>query len=245
VERRVDDKAGTQAQGRSRIASARHSLIFVGIVAVVTAAGYAAQRRPVAGGGIAASHDHVIPIYLSAAVLDWLLLLFTWRGIQSHGVGLGSVIRGRWTSARDVVRDLVLAALAWGTIAAAAMGVKALVGHGHEKTLGVLLPRTALEVVVWLFVCVTAGFCEELVFRGYVQRQLLAFTGSVTAAVLGQALVFAVMHAYQGWRAVAQIAVMGVLFGLLAVWRRTLRVGMIAHGWQDIWAGWLGAVLFR
>jgi membrane protease YdiL (CAAX protease family) len=241
----VADEGETSAQARSQIASARHSLIFVAIVAAVTAAGYAAQRRQVPGGGITASHAHAIPIYLSAAVLDWLLLLFAWRGIRSHGEGLGSVIRGRWASARDVLRDVALAALAWGVIAAAALGVEVLVGHGHEKTLGVLLPRTALEVVVWLFVCVTAGFCEELVFRGYVQRQLLAFTGSTTAAVLGQALVFAVMHAYQGWRAVAQIAVMGVLFGLLAVWRRTLRVGMIAHGWQDIWAGWLGAALFR
>ena len=234
-----------KAQSRRQIASVRHSLIFVGIVAAVAAAGYVAQHRQVAGGGLAASHARVIPIYLSAAALDWLLLLFTWRGLRSHGVGLGSLIRGRWASARDVARDVALAALTWGVIAAAVTGVKALVGHGHEKTLGVLLPRTPLEIGVWVFVSVTAGFCEELVFRGYVQRQLQAFTGSVPAAVLGQALVFAAMHAYQGWRAVTQIIVVGVLFGLLAVWRRTLRVGMIAHGWEDIWAGWLGAAVFR
>ena len=37
----------------------------------------------------------------------------------------------------------------------------------------------------------------------------------------------------------------GMIFGGLAAWRKTLRVGMVAHGWQDIWAGWLSQVVFR
>jgi hypothetical protein len=47
------------------------------------------------------------------------------------------------------------------------------------------------------------------------------------------------MHAYQGWRAVTLISALGILFGGLAAWRKTLRVGMVAHAWQDVWAGWL------
>jgi hypothetical protein len=38
---------------------------------------------------------------------------------------------------------------------------------------------------------------------------------------------------------VVHIVVIGVLFGALAAWRKTLRVGMVAHAWQDIWGGWL------
>ena len=40
------------------------------------------------------------------------------------------------------------------------------------------------------------------------------------------------------------ITVIGVLFGILAYWRKTLRVGMIVHGWQDFWSGWLLYALF-
>ncbi len=33
------------------------------------------------------------------------------------------------------------------------------------------------------------------------------------------------------------ITVYGALFGLLAWWRRSLRPGMIAHAWTDIFSG--------
>jgi membrane protease YdiL (CAAX protease family) len=100
-----------------------------------------------------------------------------------------------------------------------------------------------LCVVMWLAVCVTAGFCEEMIFRGYLQRQFLAMSGSVTAAVVGQALFFGVGHVYQGWKQVAIIVVLGVLYGALA-WRRDLRANIIAHTWSDVWEGWLKFLLF-
>jgi hypothetical protein len=53
------------------------------------------------------------------------------------------------------------------------------------------------------------------------------------------------MHAYQGWSLVIQVSIVGMLFGALAAWRKTLRVGMIAHGWHDFWAGWLGNAILR
>ena len=58
-------------------------------------------------------------------------------------------------------------------------------------------------------------------------------------------MVFGMMHAYQGWRAVVLISIIGMMFGGLVAWRKTLRVGMVAHGGQDIWAGWLSQVVFR
>jgi len=120
-----------------------------------------------------------------------------------------------------------------------------MLGQGSEKTLNILLPRTALEVVAWIATSLSAGFCEEFVFRGYVQRQFLALSQRVWVAVLGQGLVFGLMHAYQGWRPVVVVSVTGVLFGALAAWRRTLRIGMVAHAWQDVWAGWLSQVVLR
>lgn len=227
------------------VASYWHSLGFLGIVAAVVFMGYAAQHRQVAGGGLTETHGHVIPIYVSVSVLDWLLVLFAWRGVRRRGGTFGSLIRGRWETGRDIARDLGLAALFWGILLAAAWGMESLLGPGQEKTLDILLPRTPLEVGVWILTAASAGFCEEFVFRGYVLRQLLALSGSTVAAVVGQGVIFGLMHAYQGWRLVVHITVIGILFGGLAAWRKTLRVGMVAHGWQDIWAGWLSSVLVR
>lgn len=221
------------------IASVRHSLVFLAIAAGVASLGFAAQQRTVAGGGLVESHAHVIPVYLSAALLNWLLALFVWKGIRKRGVTATSLIGGGWARPRDVLRDLAVAAAFWAVFLAAGWTAHALLGQGAEKSVDILLPRTALEALVWIATSMTAGFCEELVFRGYAQRQLLALTQSTGAAVAGQALVFGSMHAYQGWRAVVSITVLGALFGSLAAWRRSLRPGMVAHAWQDVWAGWL------
>jgi CAAX protease family protein len=225
------------------VASHRHSLVFLAIVAGVIVAGFAAQNRQVAGGGLVESHAHVIPIYVSAIVMNWLLALFAWKGIRARGVSAASLIGGRWGSVRELLRDLGIAALFWGAFAATAWGIHGLLAEGQEKTVDILLPQTVLEVAIWIVTSVSAGFCEEFVFRGYVQRQLLALSQRASVAIVVQGLVFGAMHAYQGWRAVVLISILGMMFGGLATWRKTLRVGMVAHGWQDVWAGWLSHVL--
>jgi membrane protease YdiL (CAAX protease family) len=241
----MDGETMVKPQGHEPVASYRHSVVFLVIVAAVVAMGYAAQHRVGAGPGLVDSHAHVIPIYLSAAILDWLLVLFAWRGVRRRGGTLSSIVGGRWANGREVVRDLGIAALFWSGMLALGWAMDRLPAHGAAKTLDILFPRTPFEVGVWLLTAVSAGFCEEFVFRGYVLRQLLALSDSTAAAVLGQGVVFGVMHVYQGWIPVLQITVLGIVFGVLAVWRRTLRVGMIAHGWYDIWAGWLVNILFR
>jgi len=104
-----------------------------------------------------------------------------------------------------------------------------------------LLPQGTLESLVWIPLALSAGFCEELAFRGYLQKQFQAVAGSTALAVLFQAIVFGVGHLYEGVGAATRITLFGALFGLLAVWRQSLRPGMIAHAWSDIF----GVIIFR
>jgi membrane protease YdiL (CAAX protease family) len=113
-------------------------------------------------------------------------------------------------------------------------------GEGTNAAQG-LLPRGILESLVWIPVALSAEFCEEVAFRGYLQKQFRAITGSAGWAVLFQAIVFGIGHLYEGVGPVAKITLFGVLFGLLAVWRRSLRPGMIVHAWSDIF----GVIIFR
>lgn len=238
----MKNQAVASAQGREPVASYRHSLGFLGIVAAVVLAGFAAQHRATVGGGLATAHQGMIPLYLSAIFMNGMLVYFVWVGVRKQGGNLFDLIGGRWANWRDFGRDLLIGALFWVVLEAAAWGMAWLLGQSHAKTLDILLPQGALEVFVWIATSAMAGFCEELVFRGYVQRQVLALSGSRLVAVVGQGVLFGVMHAYQGWKAVVVISGVGILFGWLAVWRRNLRVGMLAHGWTDVWAGWLSQV---
>jgi membrane protease YdiL (CAAX protease family) len=230
---------------RQPVASYRHFAIFLAIVVAIVVAGYSAQQRHTAGGNLVDSHSQVIPIYISVTSLNWLLVFFVWRGIRRRGRTIRSLIQGRWANAREVFRDIGLSALFWGLLLAVAWGLDRLPAQEGAKSVEILLPRSALEVAVWVLTCASAGFCEEFVFRGYVQRQLLAWSGSSLISVLGQAVIFGVMHSYQGWVSTARIVVIGALFGALAAWRKTLRVGMVAHAWYDLWAGWLSRVVLR
>ena len=82
----------------------------------------------------------------------------------------------------------------------------------------------------------TAGFCEELTFRGYLTRQFNAWTGSRVFAVVLQGVAFGLAHGYYQ-RVMLVIMVQGWLLGLFAYWRKSLRPGMLAHGLQDAIGG--------
>jgi len=127
----------------------------------------------------------------------------------------------------------------------AGYAVQRLLGPSNAKSMSTLLPQSLLEILLWIVVSITAGFCEEMIFRGYLQRQLHALGGSIAGAVLGQGLVFGLFHSYQGWKNVIVISVLGIMYGVLAAWRRNLRANIAAHAWSDIWSGWLRAVVWR
>jgi membrane protease YdiL (CAAX protease family) len=112
-----------------------------------------------------------------------------------------------------------------------------LLGASQTASVKSLLPRGSAEVALWIPLSASAGFCEEFVFRGYFQKQFEAFTHSSWIALVLQAALFGVSHGYQGGRACLKITVFGVLFGLLALWRKSLRPGMLAHALTDIVAG--------
>ena len=65
----------------------------------------------------------------------------------------------------------------------------------------------------------------------------------VVLGVIASALVFGGGHAYEGVRGMVLITVFGVLFSLLALYRRSLRAGIFAHAWHDLIAGLAIAML--
>jgi uncharacterized protein len=230
------------------IASWMHLAGFIAIMAALLGLGFYAQYAgggSGAGSGQLAGHGHAIQIYLTAFVMDWALLYFCWAGVHKHGGNLWDLAGGRWRNWREVFSDLAVAAPFWAVWEGAAYGVHLLLGSGSAKTVDSLLPQSLVEVLVWIATSVTAGICEEMAFRGYLQRQFHALTGNISWAIVLQALVFGIAHGYQGWRNVVVISVLGVLFGVLAAWRKNLRANIVVHAWADIWGGWLKSVVLK
>ncbi|HSS97642.1 MAG TPA: CPBP family intramembrane glutamic endopeptidase, partial [Terriglobales bacterium] len=116
-------------------------------------------------------------------------------------------------------------------------GLQAILRPGANANVSRLLPRSATEITLWIFLSLSAGICEEFTIRGYLQKQLSGWIKNVTAAVVIQGTIFGAAHAYQGPKLMLTIAVLGSLMGWLAQWRKSTRPGMISHFLQDAIGG--------
>ena len=203
------------------------AVILVILLAFSFAAAHSGNLSP-----LGRSHSRIAN-YLVVIALEWALVGWICGVARSRGVSPRDLIGGEWPRFTSILRDIGIA-LAFLVVALIILEV---LGHLLKISPGAglrnVVPRTPLEIVFFLFTALTAGFCEEVVFRGYFQRQFSILTRSTAAGVVLQGVVFGAVHGYQGWKYMLLIAVFGSLFGLLALWRGSLRPGMIAHFVQD------------
>jgi membrane protease YdiL (CAAX protease family) len=181
--------------------------------------------------------------YLVVITFELAQLLFVWYGIKQTNTTISDLVDGRWSSMWEVIKDVLFAGALWllWMIAAIVLVIAFHPAQHETPKYYVILPHSALEVSLWLVMSVAAGFCEEIVYRGYLQRQFLALGQSLPLAIFFQALVFAAVHRYEGAFNVLVICAMAILFGSFAARRKSLRPGIIAHTWHD---GLIGAVYF-
>jgi membrane protease YdiL (CAAX protease family) len=229
-----------EASSPAPIAPWWHTALLVALFLGLALSGALFQRHARSEPGGLQQNPHLVRLYLSLIAMEWGLVYYVWKGLHRTGTKLNELIGGKWANIKDVLVDAGLALGLWTIWKLVENGWDRWLGTGHAASIQTLLPQRALEILLWIGVSMSAGFCEELVFRGYFQKQFHAYTGSIWLACLLQALLFGIGHGYQGVGACVRIAAYGALFGLLAFWRGSLRPGMIAHAATDILSGIFG-----
>jgi membrane protease YdiL (CAAX protease family) len=235
----TSDVTATGSAEHEWIAPPWHTWALAGLFLLLAGAGAWYQH---AAGASAAPQGHpsVAPLYLSLIALQWGLAFYVQRGLRRSGTSLRLLIGGRWHGWKDVALDLGVGAVTWGVWTAVTWAWDRWLGPGHAVSIQRMLPRGSVETSLWLALSASAGFCEELVFRGYFLTQFRALTRSRWSAVILQAALFGISHGYQGATACLKIAGFGALYAVVALWRRSLRPGMIAHAWTDVAGGLFG-----
>src|SRR5207248_11201125 len=113
----------------------------------------------------------VIPVYLSLMLSEWALVWYVWRaGLRRSGVSIAALL-GQTARMKGVsiLADILIAAATWGVVSALAAVLRRLQGDAPAAMVQSMLPRGAFEGTLWVALSLSAGFCEELVFRGYLQ----------------------------------------------------------------------------
>lgn len=221
---------GSEESKPQLVAPLWHTTLFVMFVLGISLF-YALQSHRV--GSSPSQRPSTFAVYTSALMFQTVSFLYVWFGIRRRHVRVMDLIRGRWDSPAQVGRDIAIAAGIWVVWVGLELLLRILLHAPNPQSVQQLFPHTSAEKFGWLAVSTVAGFCEELTFRGYLQQQFLAITGRMAPAILLQAAVFGFGHGYQGIRLISTICMYGVMFGLLAWWRRDLRSCMLAHAWTD------------
>ena len=232
---------GIESSDPKLVAPRLHTVLFVALFLALTLSGVLFQRAAHSQPGRLVQHPHVVPLYLSLIAMEWGLLFYVWKGgLRRSGTKLRELIGRRWQSPKDVAVDTGLALGLWTVWMIVEKGWDRWLGPAYAASIQTLLPQQAGEILLWVGVSVSAGICEEVVFRGYFQRQFEVFTSSKWIALFLQAGLFGISHGYQGLEACIKIAIFGALYGLLALLRGSLLPGMVAHAGSDILSGIFG-----
>jgi membrane protease YdiL (CAAX protease family) len=170
---------------------------------------------------------------VTTVMFQWMVFLINYGGVYTErtrlrGLGLKKIrlVDFGWAAAFLLASNLILAGLAW---------FLAQIGLPMPGEIQMLIPTETSGKLIWVIVALTAGFCEEIAFRGYIMTRLRLLAGlkSWVIPAVVSALVFGSCHYYQGLPGFIVISVYGMLFALLYIRTGSLWPCIIAHFFQD------------
>jgi len=174
---------------------------------------------------------------LTPVVLSWWL----WSGRAVTAVGLG--VPGGWAF---WVGAIVVVAVATGlglqvAVVRSSAEARAQAQKQFRGITALMVPRDSRERRLWVGLSLTAGFCEEVLYRGFLLWYSMMWLPQA-AAVVVSAVVFGVAHLYLGWGVgVLRATVVGVVLGVAYLLTGTLWVPIALHAIVDVTSGLTGS----
>jgi membrane protease YdiL (CAAX protease family) len=186
-----------------------------------------------------------IAYYRAMLIIGWIttviaLVTVGWRAILRFDVGatVPSWLPQRG-GARTLVAGVLIGLLLMIALSALQVRRSASIREKMEEAflrLSFILPLTGEERIWWIFVSLTAGICEEILYRGFLIHYFFAvpFHVGLLLAVITSSMIFGAAHLYQGLAGVISTAILGLIFSAIFLTTGTLLVPMILHALIDL-----------
>jgi uncharacterized protein len=185
-----------------------------------------------------------IKLYVSTILFQWTLtLLIAWRAFARGLTPVQLGIRGSLSlslAAVTVVGALFIALAHWANIRRIAKSD--LPNAQRLRAIGVrLFPRTPAQTYLFILLALTAGVCEEFLFRGFVMAALTQAGLATWGVVVISAAMFGIAHLYQGKGGSIGTGILGTIFALVRIEYYNLLPVIVWHAVLDIVAGLAGS----
>jgi uncharacterized protein len=190
-----------------------------------------------------------LSLYASTLAFQWIVAgVILWR-TSAHEIRTSQLGLAIPNPALVVTVAAVLSAL---ILLNQIMGLRRLVAQ-PENIQGILpqlalklFPQDDVERLAFFALVATVALCEELIYRGFVQRVFQDWSrDTVVVAVVGSAVFFALAHLYQGRRGLVSTLAIGLVFSTIRAWTGSLLPCVAAHFVADITVGMLAPSRLR
>src|SRR6266436_4008643 len=182
-------------------------------------------------------------LYASTIAFQWVAVaVVAWRA-KAHGFTasqLGLTIQDR---SRILVSAglgaLIIAALQWLNLRR--VGKLPVEARGSLQAVAErILPQSTVELLPYLALAITAGLCEEFLYRGFAMAVLANVGLRTWVVVVLSAVLFGLAHSYQGRGGVVMTMVVGLVLGTSRTALGSLVPAVFCHSAVDVVAGTAG-----
>jgi len=184
-----------------------------------------------------------LALYASTIAFQWFAVaVVAWRawahGFTASQLGLTVPDRTRILVA-SIVGAATIAALQWlnlrrvGRIPVEARGPLQAIAER-------ILPQSTVELLPYLALAITAGLCEEFLYRGFAMAVLVHVGLQAWAVVLLSSILFGLAHSYQGRGGIVMTLLIGLIFGSSRFIYGSLVPAILWHSAVDVVAGTAG-----
>jgi uncharacterized protein len=185
-----------------------------------------------------------ISLYISTIAFQWIAVgIAGWRawahGYTSRDLGLGTGPNLLRSIVAGICGTIILAGLHWMNFRRMGRLLDKLPARVQAMATRIL-PQSAQERVPFLALAVTAGCCEEFLYRGFAMAAFTRAGFPIWVSVVVSSVLFGVAHLYQGRGGLVGTGILGLLFGAFRAYTGSFLPVAAWHAAIDVVAGIAG-----
>jgi len=179
--------------------------------------------------------------YQRIVIVEWMAAVVAWIALRSHVFSV-------WPAAQQTALRKLDMSFVLGFVLAIVVGslLQAFLTRRSSKlrdktlrafkALGFILPVTREEGAWFALVSVTAGICEEILYRGFLTRYLSdqPWHLGLWIALAVSSIAFGLAHGYQGIAGIIGTALLGALLAVVFIATGNLWIPIALHAVIDL-----------